>query len=249
MARGYDPAVNRPLLIFLVFVVSLLATGLAAAWWLGPQLALLASAELRDRPVMFLDLASPAGTSAEASRTGADLLTRLVEQEHGQLRYRGTLIEQLDGDLRSDEWQSLTIYSLPAGSDYLRLRTNPRYKKLRIDAGPRIVLALPVQQASALSEAPGSTRVIWLLAGVTPSGTEAITTFLETADAFGGGSAARLPLRRLEGARDWAMLLVVDFPSTREAMAWHRDVRTRTALAIMKARVSSTAGFLFGSPG
>jgi hypothetical protein len=242
---GYDRGVNRHLVIFLVFVASLLATGLAVAWWLGPQLTLLVSEDLREKSVVFLDFSNPDDRDHRAGSGEVDSLDQLVLGENGKVLYQGTDAELLDGRLSTDDWQKLTIYSLTAGGDYLRLRTDPQFQTMEKAASARLVLAAQPGEMQGLTSTPGTVRVIWLLARRGGQSVDEVEPFLSTVIAHGGSPAMRLEVARLEGSRDWDLALAFDFPSSSLALAWHRDLKTRTELTIMRARYRSTAGLLF----
>jgi len=239
---------NRHLVIFLVFVVALLATGLGAAWWLGPQLNLLVSEDLREEAVLFLDFSHRGRAAQQPAAKDAESLARLVGEESGRVQYQGQLVELLDGQLNADEWQRLTIYSLNAGADYFRLRTNPQFQAMVGTASGRLVMATQPAIAEVMASAGGEARVVWLLARREDQLVDQVEPFLATVRTHGGSQVRRWEVARLEGGQDWGLMLVFDFPDQRRALAWHRDVNTRTELAIMKARYRSTAGLLFHAP-
>ncbi len=242
---GYDRAMNRHLVIFLVFMIALLGIGLGAAWWLGPQLKLLVSEDLREEAVLFLDFSHRGTSRYQLAGKDAQSLARLVGEESGKVQYQGHLVELLDGELMADEWQRLTFYSLPAGADYFRLRTSPQFQAMAGTASGRLVLASQSATAGVAESAGGMARVVWLLARRTDQVMDQVDPFLATVHRHGGGEAKRWEVARLEGGQDWGLMLVFDFPDERRALAWHRDVNTRTELSIMKARYRSTAGLLF----
>lgn len=242
---GYDRAMNRHLVIFLVFVVALLAAGAGTAWWLGPQINLLINKELRDEAVLFLDFSHRGPAAAQPAVRDVESLAQLVREESGKVQYQGQLVELLDGDLSLDEWQRLTIYSLTTGADYFRLRTNPRFQAMVRTGSGRLVMAAQPTTTEVITADAGVATVVWLLARRNNQSRDELEPFLATVKRHGGSQARRRELARLEGAQDWSAMLVFDFPDQRRALAWHRDVKTRTEVAILKARYRSTAGLLF----
>ncbi len=242
---GYDRAMNRHLVIFLVFVVALLTAAAGTAWWLGPQINLLINKELREEAVLFLDFSHRGASAGQPAARDVESLAQLVREESGQVRYQGQLVELLDGELSVDEWQRLTIYSLTAGADYFRLRTNPRFQAMVRAGTGRLVMAAQSASADVIAADGGAARVVWLLARRGGPSVDQIESFLATVRSHGGSQAKELKIARLEGGQDWSLMLVFDFPDQRQALAWHRDVKTRTEVAIMKARYRSTAGLLF----
>jgi hypothetical protein len=242
---GYDRAMNRHLVIFLVFVVALLAAGAATAWWLGPQINLLINKELREQTVLFLDFSHQGPAAAQLAARDVESLAQLVREESGKVQYQGQLVELLDGKLSMDEWQRLTIYSLTTGADYFRLRTNPRFQTMVRAGSGRLVMATQPTTAEVIAAEGGVATVVWLLARRKDQSRDQVEPFLATVSAHGGSQPGRWELAGLEGDQDWSSMLVFDFPDQRRALAWHRDVQTRTEVAIMKARYRSTAGLLF----
>lgn len=242
---GYDRPMNRHLVIFLVFVVALLAAGGGMAWWLGPQINLLINKELREEAVLFLDFSHVGPGAAQPAARDVESLAQLVREESGKIQYQGQLVELLDGDLSLDEWQRLTIYTLTTGADYFRMRTNPRFQAIVRAGSGRLVMAAQPTAAEVIAADGGVATVVWLLARRNGQSRDEIEPFLATVKMHGGSQARRRELARLEGDQDWSAMLVFDFPDQRRALAWHRDVKTRTEVAIMKARYRSTAGLLF----
>ncbi len=242
---GYDRAMNRHLVIFLVFVVALLAAGAGTAWWLGPQINLLISKELREETVLFLDFSHRGPSAGPLAAKDVESLAQLVREESGKVQYQGQLVELLDGELSVDEWQRLTIYSLTAGADYFRLRTNPRFQAMVRAGSGRLVMAAQPATAKVIAADGGMARVVWLLARRGEQTLDPVESFLATVRSHGGSQARQLEIAKLEGGQDWSLMLVFDFPDQRRALAWHRDVKTRTEVTIMKARYRSTAGLLF----
>ena len=242
---GYDRAMNRHLVIFLVFVVVLLTAAAGTAWWLGPQINLLISKDLREEAVLFLDFSHRGASVGQPAARDVESLAQLVREESGEVRYQGQLVELLDGEMSVDEWQRLTIYSLTAGADYFRLRTNPRFQAMVRAGAGRLVMAAQPASAEVIGADGGVATVVWLLARRNDQSRDETEPFLATVKMHGGSQTRRRELARLEGDQDWSAMLVFDFPDQRRALAWHRDLKTRTEVAIMKARYRSTAGLLF----
>lgn len=248
-ARGVTiiAGVNRHFLAFLLFVGALVIAAGALAWWFSPQAALFFDADRRDQPAYVFDFSLQGGAARAVAASSRGTLMRVVLGEGGRFHYHGEIVLLLDGEFMVDEWQQVDIYSLPAGSDYLRLATHVDY--LQLDGGPvsRQVLNTAYDPAVDLNYHANRSRVIWLLEqdDEATAGDQALQAFLATAIAHGATPAIRADVKQLAGGRRWNTLVAFEFGDERQALDWFRSLKTRNALAILKSRHVRTAGLLY----
>ncbi|MCP5181532.1 MAG: hypothetical protein H6993_03785 [Pseudomonadales bacterium] len=246
---------NRHLRRFVIFVVLLLAAGGGAMWWFGVAPALLLDSARRENPVLLYDF-SGLGDVAEDPEVERTRQARLVavQAEGGAFLFHGRLLQVLDGRLAGAEWQALDIYRFGSGADYLRMRTAPGQGGRASEARRRLVLASG--QGDAVEPVPDAgVRLIWVFRRRDDHAFDSVEGFVGTLSARGATGIHRAEVETYEGKDAWDLVLTCAFPSREAALAWYRDTRTRTELAIMKSRFASTAGMLYlpirpgGGPG
>lgn len=240
-------AVNRHFLAFLLFVGALVIAAGALAWWFSPQVALFFDPDRRDQPAYVFDFSLQGGGTKSVDASSRGTLMRVVLGEGGRFHYHGEIVRLLDGELMVDEWQQVDIYSLPAGSDYLRLATHVDY--LQLDGGPasRQVLTTAFDPEVDLNYHGNRTRVIWLLqrGEGAAAADQALQAFLATTAVHGATPAIRADVKRFTGERQWNALVAFEFRDEKQALGWFRSLKTRTTLAILKSRHVRTAGLLY----
>lgn len=241
----YHHAVNRYLIAFSGFVGVLGVAVCVLAWWFWPQTVLFMDDEQRSGPAWVFDFSIAGGPELSLPAASRGTLMRVVRGEDGRFHYHGELYRLLDGEFHVDEWRQVDIYSLEAGSDWLRLATQADY--LQLDGGPaaRQVLRAELDPSADLGFHGNEVRVIWLLERRADQNLDAIEGFLATAGDLGATPALRVEVGRLAGQRNWNMLLAFEFRDEAAALRWFRSLQTQTELAIMKSRYVRSAGLLY----
>ena len=118
---------NRSFSGFLLFLGVLFVAAAGGVWWLGTDVVELAlDDERRDAPYQLLQLVEQ---DQPGGRYAAEF-TRLVQNEEGDLIWRGRLERLLEGRTE-DEWADLMLFGLPKGGDLVQLITSPEYRELK----------------------------------------------------------------------------------------------------------------------
>jgi uncharacterized protein (DUF1330 family) len=212
---------NRSFTSFLLFLGVLLVAAAGGVWWLGTDVVELAlDDERRDAPYQLLQLVEP---DQPGGRYAAEF-TRLVQNEEGDLIWRGRLERLLEGRTE-DEWADLMLFGLPKGSDLVQLITSPEYRELTTD---RRLLLLGVPGAPGdFSEA--ATLVLWLQTRpeLMTDDTD-LLRIMAGVDEFEGSVLLDSPIDQVAGTGSWNHLVVLRFPDSRRAQAWFRKPASET---------------------
>ncbi len=223
---------NRSLSLFVAFVAVLIVVLVGVLLWLGPVAELAMDGDRRGEPYFVVALDKAGDLHA---------LDALVKEQAGEILYRGALDHMLDGLVRRDEWQALSVYGFATASDFLKLYTSEAFRATLDDSESRMLLGTD----SAPDIEPGSACVLWLARLQEDQLLEAHSALLTTSQRYGGVSAWHADVDTIEGDAEWQTLRVVSFADVRRAFSWHEDLHTQTEVALMSARYAESAGLLF----
>ena len=229
---------SRSLAGFLGFLLLLVVAGLLGAWYVGTNLVSLAiDDDRRNAPYYLLNFAAGESDVAYQSTYRAGL-AELVVKDGGELLWQALTVQVFHGRVH-DEWRNVQLFEFPRGGDFVEMLTGSDYRAL-VDAHPaasRMLLGTSV----APDALAGDQATVLSLLTVDSEQDQAdamIRSLLGNLASFQGSLIWDTKVERLEDQWAWNRVLMLAFPTVRQAENWLRDPGTVTehSLAATAAR-------------
>ncbi len=216
-----------------------------AAWWIGPQLVHIALLDdQRDQPYLLLDFAKTTDDRGDDYLIShyQEPLTGLIASEGGVAVGSYTLVQLLEGT-RADEWSHLNNFHLSRAQDIAQVMTSSPYRLIATNGSVSNVSlghfsAQPVRWRAGL--------IIWLVRSSDHVSVDNLAPVLATLAGTTGQVVWDKAAHIYHPEQDWDRLLVVDFPSAQDALAWMRDPEVSTARVIASAKARRSMVAVYG---
>lgn len=231
-----------------LMIVALIGAGTVlsiAAWWIGPQLVHIALLDdQRDQPYLLLDFAKTTDDRGDDYLFShyQEPLTGLIASEGGVAVGSYTLVQLLEGT-RADEWTHLNNFHLSRAQDIAQVMTSSPYRLIATSGQVSSVsfghfAAQPVRWRAGL--------IIWLVRRSDNVATDNLAPVLATLAGTAGQVVWDKAVHIYHREQDWDRLVVLDFPSAQDALAWIRDPEVATARVIASAKARRSLVAVYG---
>ena len=235
---------NRGLALFLAFCVALGLLAVVAVIFAGPGYTGLAlDTERRAAPVTLINFVRlPDGVDrSDYEREFLDALQADIEAQQGTLWWRGTTELVKEGTV-DDEWDLISLATVPSGSVLLEIVTSPTYRDREDLAEARREASFTYIVEDPIGDLETPMLATYLIdlpeEGATPQTLDLLGAALER---HGGRELWRVRLTELFGGGEprWDLMLGYGFPDFENLSDWLEDPERATSVSIARSKLNA----------